>query len=90
MLTAINTKILIAILAALTGIAAIVGVMVKRQADEITKQIDAQEAATYQQTQEREAAIKKARQDYEAAVAKRQAHGSAPGHQSKTWQTYLP
>ncbi|RRA50452.1 hypothetical protein [Acidipila sp. EB88] len=92
MTSAINTKILIAILAALAGLAATAGVMLKNQADALAlqKRQAAAQLAVYKHDQQVADAQEKARKDYEAAVAKRNAQGSAPGHESHTWQTYLP
>ncbi len=82
MLNAINTKLLIAILAALSGIAAL---LIHQQHETQRAANDAAKAAAIMQQQEQES------NDFAAKVeAQKRKKSVMPGHQSKTWQTYVP
>lgn len=86
MLTLINTKLLIAILAAL----AVIGSAVAYQHHEMANA--AAKAAVILQQQQTEAEKQKARDDaFRRQVQEdRTRHNSAAAHEGKTWKTYLP
>ena len=87
MLKAINTKILLAILAALTAI----GGALTYQRHEAAKAAAAKAAAILQQQQkaaeERKAEDEAFRQRVETDTKK---HNSSAAHEGKTWQKYIP
>ena len=82
MLNAINTKILLAILASLVGIGALLTAMRSSQQKALAAQ---------QQLQQQAEAQRQHDEDFRKAVEaqKRKSHAYA-GHESKTWQNYLP
>ena len=87
--SAINTKLLVAILAALGTIAAL---LVHQQIEaEKTAKAAAQAAAILKQQQDAE---QKRQKDYEEFMAKVEAErhkdSKMPADQGKTWRTYLP
>ena len=89
MLTAINTKILLAILAALT----VIGGAAIYQRDEAAKTAAATaKAAQLLQLQKDDNDYLK--QENEAlrkqVEADKKQHGSAAAHEGKTWKTYIP
>lgn len=89
MLNAINTKILLAILAALT----IVGSAVLYQRHEFAKgAAAAAKAAAILEQQQKEAEEKKEQDEaFRNRVEQNKAHhNSAASHEGKTWKTYLP
>lgn len=88
MLNAINTKLLIAILAALT----VIGSAVVYQRHESAKAAAAAKAAAILQQQQKEAEEQKARDEaFRKQVEQNRArHNSAAAHEGKTWKTYLP
>ncbi len=89
MLNAINTKLLIAILAALT----VIGSAVLYQRHESAKAAAAAaKAAAILQQQQKEAEEQKARDEaFRKQVEQNRArHNSAAAHEGKTWKTYLP
>ncbi len=89
MLSAINTKILIAILAALTVIGG--AVMYQRDQAEKAARAAAKAAAILQQ-QKNDADKQKAEDEAfrKQVETDRKRHNSAAAHESKTWKTYLP
>ena len=90
MLKLVNTKILVAILAALTVLA---GLLVRQHEVNERNAAAAEKAAAVLQQQQREAdAKKKADQEFIDRVNKRkqQQKNLNPGHESKGWQTYIP
>jgi len=89
MLNLINTKLLIAILAALTVIGS--AVLYQRH-ESATTAAAAQKAAAILQQQQREAEEQKAGdQAFRKQVEQdRGRHNSAAAHEGKTWKTYLP
>ena len=89
MLSAINTKILLAILAALTLIGG--AVMYQRDQGEKATKAAAKTAAILQQ-QKNDADEQKAKDEAfrKQVEADRKRHNSAAAHESKTWKTYLP
>ncbi|MBB6144102.1 Flp pilus assembly protein TadG [Silvibacterium bohemicum] len=89
MLKAINTKILLAILAALTAIG---GALTYQRHEAAKAAAAAAKAAAILQQQQKEAEDRKAedeafRQRVEAAKEK---HNSAAANEGKTWQKYIP
>ena len=88
MLNAINTKLLIAILAALT----VIGSAVLYQRHESAKAAAAARAAAILQQQQKEADEQKAHDEaFRKQVEKSRArHNSAAAHEGKTWKTYIP
>jgi hypothetical protein len=89
MLKAINTKILLAILAALTAIG---GALTYQRHEAAKAAAAAAKAAAILQeqqkvAQEREAEDKAFRQRVEQD---RKRHSSAAAHEGKTWRTYIP
>lgn len=89
MLTLINTKLLIAILAAL----AVIGSAVAYQRHEMANAAAAAaKAAAILQRQRTAAEKQKARDDaFRRQVQEDRArHNSAAAHEGKTWKTYLP
>lgn len=89
MLKVINTKVLIAILAALTLIA---GLLVRQHEVSERNAVAAEKAAAILAQRQREAeAEKKADQDFINDVNRRkQQQHNMPAHESKGWQTYIP
>ena len=89
MLKAINTKILLAILAALTAIGGTVAY--QRHEMEITAAA-AEKAAALLQQQQRDAEDQKKRDEaFRQQVERdRKQHNSAAGREGRTWQSYLP
>jgi Flp pilus assembly protein TadG len=89
MLNAINTKILLAILAALTVIGSAL-VYQRRQSAEAAAA--AAKAAAILQQQQKEAEAQKERDEaFRKRVEQNKArHNSAAAHEGKTWDTYLP
>ena len=89
MLKVINTKVLIAILAALTAIA---GLLVRQhEVSERNAAAAAKAAAILQQQQLDAEAQKKAYQESIDRIAKiKKQQNLNPGHESKGWQTYIP
>ncbi len=85
MLKAINTKILLAILAALTAI----GGALSYQRHEAAK---AAAAAAILQQQQRDAEKRKAVDEAfrQRVEQDRKRHSSAAAHEGKTWRTYIP
>jgi Tfp pilus assembly protein FimT len=89
MLNAINTKLLIAILAALT----VIGSAVLYQGHESAKAAAAAaKAAAILEQQQKEAEEQKARDEaFRKQVEQNHArHNSAAAHEGKTWKTYIP
>ena len=89
MLNAINTKILLAILAALTAIGGTVAYQ-RREAEKAAAA--AQKAAEILQQQQRDAEDQKKRDEaFRQQVERdRKQHNSAAGREGKTWKSYLP
>jgi type II secretory pathway pseudopilin PulG len=87
--SAINTKLLVAILAALGTIAAL---LVHQQIEaEKTAKAAAQAAAILKQQQEAEQKRQKAYEEFTAKVnAEKRRNSKMPANQGKTWRTYLP
>lgn len=89
MLNAINTKLLIAILAALTAIGA--AVVYQRNQSEKAAAAAAKTAAILQQQQDDAEAQKERGEAFRKQVEQdRKQHNSAAAHEGKTWKTYLP
>jgi Na+-translocating ferredoxin:NAD+ oxidoreductase RnfG subunit len=89
MLNAINTKILLAILAALTVIGSAL-VYQRRQSAEAAAAA-AKSAAILQQQQKQAEAQKERDEAFQKRVEQNKArHNSAAAHEGKTWDTYLP
>jgi Flp pilus assembly protein TadG len=89
MLTAINTKILIAILAALT----VIGGAVIYQRDQAQKAaVAAAKAAAILQQQQKDAEGQKEQDEAfrKQVEADKSRHNSAAAHEGKTWKTYIP
>jgi len=89
MLKAINTKLLITILAALTVIA---GLLVRlNQANERAATAEAKVAQVLQEEQRQAEEQKKQEAEFrrQLAEAHKKSHALA-GNESKTWQTYVP
>jgi len=87
MLKAINTKILLAILAALTAI----GGTLAYQRHETAKAAAAKAAAILQQQQKEADEQKAAAEAFRQRVdADRKKHSSAAAHEGKAWRTYIP
>lgn len=89
MLNVLNTKLLIAILAALAVLGSVA--LYQRHESAITAAAAAKAAAILQE-QRKEAEQQKARDDaFRKQVEQDRAHhNSAAGHEGKTWKTYLP
>jgi Tfp pilus assembly protein PilE len=89
MLNLINTKLLIAILAALAVIGS--AALYQRHESSITAAAAAKAAAILQE-QQKEAEEQRARDEtFRKQVEQDRAHhNSATGHEGKTWKTYLP
>lgn len=89
MLKAINTKILIAILAALTAIA---GILVhQHQVNERAAASAAKAAAILEQQQKDSDAAKKHDAElWDGVRQQRKKHNVNPTNSSKTWTTYVP
>ena len=89
MLTAINTKILLSILAAIT----VIGGLLYRQheANEKAAAAAARAAAILQQQQHVAEEQKKRDAEFAAQVqSNRKKHDSTAAHEGKTWKTYIP
>ena len=82
MLKAINTKILFAILAALTTIGSAV-IYQSHEAHKAAAILQQQQHDTEERTKEDEAFRKKVEQD-------KKRHKSAAGNEGKTWKSYIP
>ena len=89
MLNAINTKLLIAILVALTVISS--AVLYQRHESAKAAAAPAKAAAILQQ-QQKDAEEQKVRDEaFRKQVEQNRArHNSAAAHESKTWKTYIP
>ena len=89
MLNAINTKILLAILAALAVIGSAVAYQRHQSAEAAAA---AAKAAAILQQQQKKAEEQKARDEaFRKQVEQDRArHNSAAAHEGKTWKTYLP
>lgn len=89
MLNAMNTKILLAILAVLTAISG--AVLYQRHESAKAAEAAAKAAAILQQ-QQKDAEEQKARDDaFRKQVEQNRArHNSAATHEGKTWKTYVP
>jgi Tfp pilus assembly protein FimT len=89
MLNAINTKLLIAILAALTVIGSALLYQRHKSAKAATA---AAKAAAILQQQRKEAEEQKARDEaFRKQIEQNRArHNSAAAHEGKAWKTYLP
>lgn len=89
MLTAINTKILLSILAALTVIS---GLLYRQhEANEKAAAAAARTAAILQQQQHDSEEQKKRASEFAAQVQNnRQKHDSTAAHEGKTWKSYVP
>lgn len=89
MLNAINTKILLAILAALTVIGSAVAYQRHQSAEAAAA---AAKAAAILQQEQKEAEEQKARDEAlrKQVEQDRARHNSAAAHEGKTWKTYLP
>jgi len=89
MLNAINTKLLIAILAVLTAIGSAV---IYQRHESAKAAAAAAKAAAILQQQQKEAEEQKERdQAFHKQVEQNKArHNSAAAHEDKTWKTYLP
>ncbi len=82
MLHALNTKLLLAILAVLGAIGAL---LIRQQQESARAAAEAAKAAAILQQQQHETA------DFAAKVeAQKRKKNVMPAHQSKTWQTYVP
>jgi Flp pilus assembly protein TadG len=89
MLNAINTKILLAILAALISIGG--AIAYQRHQTEKAAAAAAKAAAILEQQQKDAADEKKRDEAFRRHVeADKQRHNSAATNESKTWKTYLP
>jgi hypothetical protein len=82
MLKAINTKILIAILAALTAIGSAV-IYQNHEAHKAATILQRQQRDVEERNKEDEAFRKKVEQD-------KKRHNSAAGNEGKTWKSYIP
>jgi len=82
MLKAINTKILIAILATLTAIGSAV-IYQSHDAHKAAAILEQQQHDTEERNKEDEAFRKKVEQD-------KKRHNSAAGNEGKTWKSYIP
>ena len=82
MLKAINTKILIAILAALTAIGSSV-IYQSHEAHKAAAILQQQQHDAEERNKEDEAFRRKVEQD-------KKRHNSAAGNQGKTWKSYIP
>ena len=82
MLKAINTKILLAILAALTAIGSAV-IYQSRQAHKAAAILQQQQHDAEERERQDEAFRKKVEQD-------KKRHNSAAGNEGKTWKSYIP
>ena len=82
MLKAINTKILTAILAALTAIGSAV-IYQSHESNKAAAILQQQQHEAEERNKEDEAFRKKVEQD-------KKRHNSAAGHEGKTWKSYIP
>lgn len=82
MLKAINTKILIAILAALTAIGSVV-IYQSHESHKAATILQQQQHDAEERNKEEEAFRKKVEQD-------KKLHNSASGNEGKTWKSYIP
>ena len=82
MLEAINTKILLAILAALTAIGSAV-IYQRHEAHKAAAILQQQQHDAEERKKEDEAFRKKVEQD-------KKRHNSAAGNEGKTWKSYIP
>jgi len=82
MLKAINTKILLAILAALTAIGS-AAIYQTHEAHKTTAILQQQQHDAEERNKEDEAFRKKVEQD-------KKRHNSAAGNEGKTWKSYIP
>ena len=89
MLKAINTKILLAILAALTAIG---GALTYQRHEAAQAAAAATKAAAILQQQQKEAAERKAENEAfrRCVEADKRKHNSAAANEGKTWQKYIP
>ena len=89
MLKAINTKLLLAILAALTAIG---GALTYQRHEAAQAAAAAAKAAAILQQQEKEAEERKAEDETfrERVEVDKKRHNSAAAHEGKTWQKYIP
>jgi Flp pilus assembly protein TadG len=88
-LSAINTKLLLAILGAL---AVITGLVIHTHNESQKAAAEAAKAAAILQQQKAEAdAHKRKEEEFRQKVeAEKRRHDVSPGKESKTWQTYVP
>jgi len=88
-LSAINTKLLIAVLAALCAIGAL---LIHEHNESHKAAVEAAKAAAILEQQKAEAdQHKREEEEFRKKVeAKRRKNNVNPGKQSKTWQTYVP
>ena len=82
MLKAINTKILLAILAALTAIGS-AAIYQSHEAHKAAAMLQQQQHDAEERNKEDEAFRKKVEQD-------KKRHNSAAGNEGKTWKSYIP
>ncbi len=89
MLKAINTKILLAILAALTAIG---GALTYQRHEAAKAAAAAAKAAAILQQQQKEAEERKAEDEAfrQRVEADKKMHNSSAAHEGKTWQKYIP
>jgi Flp pilus assembly protein TadG len=89
MLKAINTKLLLAILAALTAIG---GALTYQRHQAAKAADDAAKAAAILQQQQKDAEEQKTEDEAfrQRVEADRKKHNSAAAHEGKTWQKYIP
>lgn len=89
MLKAINTKILLAILAALTAIG---GALTYQRHEAAKAAAAATKAATILRQQQKESEERKVEDQAfrERVEADKKKHNSAAAHEGKTWQKYIP
>ena len=89
MLKAINTKILLAILVALTAIG---GALTYQRHEAAKAAAAAAKAAAILQQQQKEAEDQRQRDEAfrQRVEADKEKHNSASAHEGKTWQKYIP
>jgi Flp pilus assembly protein TadG len=89
MLKAINTKLLLAILAALTAIG---GALTYQRHEAAKAAAAAAKAAAILQQQQKEAEDQRQRDEAfrQRVEADKEKHNSAAAHEGKTWQKYIP
>ncbi len=89
MLKAINTKILLAILAALTAIG---GALTYQRHEAAKAAAAAAKAAAILQQQQKEAEDQRQRDEAfrQRVEADKKKHNSTAAHEGKTWQKYIP